>query len=135
MAQPPTLRQLRLEDLGDAASPELESLLTIINSFMSETVNALQGRLTRGDNIVSQTKLGLKFTAPNSGDATLDVAHSLLQPVRFALVGELRRQDAAALAAYSYTHTNLSTGNGRTVRLTFQGLVANEPYVCNVLLE
>jgi hypothetical protein len=92
MAQPPTLRTLRLEDLGDAASPELESLLGILNAFMGEVTNALQGRLTRGDNILSQGRTGVKFRTPASGAHVCSVAHGLPQPVKHALGPQAHRQ-------------------------------------------
>lgn len=133
MAQPPTLRTLRLEDLGDAASPELESLLGILNAFMGEVTNALQGRLTRGDNILSQGRTGLKFRTPTSGAHVCSVAHGLPQPVKHALVSGLKRTDNVALSsAWSSTFVNTP---GAQVQFTFQGLTADTEYSFNVIFE
>lgn len=133
MAQPPTLRTLRLEDLGDAASPELESLLGILNAFMGEVTNALQGRLTRGDNILSRSRTDVKFRTPASGSHVCSVAHGLPGPVKHALVSGLKRTDNVAVSsAWSSTFVNLPNGQ---VQFTFQGLTADAPYSFNVIFE
>lgn len=140
MASAPTPRLLRASDFGDSLPNGVGALLDAFNQFQQETINALAGRLTLGDNIAAGFKEKLPFTSPASGNATLKIEWRTASAPRLANVGWLERVDGGELtAAWSATFALVDGGDSARLGLiggylvvSFQGLPASTQFRASV---
>lgn len=134
MAQPPRFRRFAREDFPDAPA-WLERLFLVLNETVGGLVEALEGRLTRSENLLSGTREGIVFATNAEGapDPALAIAHGLPVRPRHCWVTRLERVDGAPITdAWSMTW---ALDDNNALRLSLQGLTALTRYRMSIAFE
>lgn len=135
MANVPKLKGFVLEDFKEAPS-WFSKLLGPLNEYLTTVTNALSGKLTRKDNLLSYVE-PFDFTTAGTAANTFplrfrnklpgNVRPTVVFPGRFA-----RENNAALTGAYSMTWTLNTDGE---IEITCQGLENSTRYVGNLVVE
>ena len=122
----PTPPLLRLEDLGGAATPELEAGLAVVNQFMADVCNTLAQLAAQSEPLEAR-----RFSSPAAGNAVLTLKSPFAKVTQ--VEATVQRVDGAAItAAYSHTFKNLPNGQ---LEVQFQGLTASVDYLANLVVR
>jgi hypothetical protein len=135
VASIPKLKGFVLEDFKEAPG-WFSKLLTPLNEYLTTVTNALSGKLTRKDNLLSYVE-PFDFTTAATAANTFPLRFKNKLPgnIRPGVVfmGRFARENNASLTgAYSMTWTLNSIGE---IEITCQGLENSTRYVGNLVVE
>ena len=130
--QPPRLSRI----LPKSDTPQwFQDLLTPLNQFLGDTVQALAGNLTRRDNFLSTTKTSA-FTSAASGNTSVKVMHGLPNNPTAAYVFQIAPVSASVYGTWTSAWSfvwRLTANN--TVEFLFQGLPASTQFTATFGFE
>lgn len=132
MASPPSAYRITREDLREAPG-WIERLLLVLNDFMRDVFNALNGTLTIGDNVRGEFKTFQLKAGAAAADNTLTFTTGVPRP-RHVAVSQVSQADNPYAAVASAVYASWRFEDRKVIINAITGLTSGTTYDVTVLV-